>query len=75
MYHIQNTILVIDHTRQAQPVSTPHFVKNRELEGECLRYDDSYSSSTSLVMHPSPPAVQEHALWYKGILGTLVLQN
>ena len=75
MYHIQNTIPILNQIRQAQSACTLKFSTGQDEDEDFSGHKIPSLSSTNSMEHPSPSTKQEHVLWYKGIFGTIYHQK
>ena len=70
MYHIQNTVPVVQHIRQAHSASL-----DQNKDEDSPRYKVSSLRSTPVMGSPSPYTEQEHLLWDGGMFGTMTLRK
>ena len=75
MYHIQNTIPILNRIRQAQSASTSNLSAGQDQDEDFSGHKIPCLSSTNSMKYPSPSTKQEHVLWYKGIFGTIYHQK
>ena len=68
MYHIQNTVPVVDQILQIQSASNVHPALDQ--------YEYEVSPRCEVSTFPSSPYTeQKHLLWYRGMFGTMTLRK
>lgn len=75
MYHIQNTVPINHRIQQAQSISIFSSAAGHNGDETSPEHKTSSLRSTKIIDFLSLFTKQEHALWYRGVFGTMTLRK